>query len=362
MPAASTSGESARPRRPHSRPRQPTPCRPHLGAGSRPWAHRILRIELATPASQAATARHGSAGSPTADSRGQAARPAAAPVRISEVGPWIWMGRSSAGPPCAGASAAASRVAPGTPTTAPVGAGGSAPQAAPGPSGACGAVDAGGVAPRARGVRPGSRSPWPPPSGSRAGPARGCGAAPGRRTTTPHETSIGEGESEGRPAEQLAGSTQHRVQQLVADPKQDLHRSGHQEVDRPGPIGLVQHHPARWPLLFGGRLGQADSAHCGMPWKNDTRVRAPGPWRRPLPTGCRPTALRIASTVTSAPLQAEGPRVSGDGPPFASRLGGILIRDWSSLSLGPRSDSLRDPVTPNSPLSRTGTASGRGLQ
>jgi hypothetical protein len=121
-----------------------------------------------TPASQAATARHGSAGRPTADSRGQAARPPAAPVPISEVGPWIWMGRSSTGPPCAGASAAASRVAPGTPTTAPVGAGGSAPQAAPGPSAAGGAVDAGGVAPRARGARPGSRSPWPPPSGSRA--------------------------------------------------------------------------------------------------------------------------------------------------------------------------------------------------
>jgi hypothetical protein len=105
------------------------------------------------------------------------------------------MGRSSAGPPCAGASAAASRVAPGTPTTAPVGAGGAAPQAAPGPSGACGAVDAGGVAPRARGARPGSRSrsPWPPPTGSRAGPARGCGAAPGRRTTTPHETPADEG-------------------------------------------------------------------------------------------------------------------------------------------------------------------------
>jgi hypothetical protein len=103
------------------------------------------------------------------------------------------MGRSSAGPPCAGASAAASRVAPGTPTTAPVGAGGSGRQAAPGPSAAGGAVDAGGVAPRARGARPGSRSPWPPPSRSRAAPARGCGAAPGRRTTTPHATSADEG-------------------------------------------------------------------------------------------------------------------------------------------------------------------------
>ena len=264
------------------------------------------------------------------------------------VGPWIWMGRSSAGPPCAGASAAASRVAPGTATTAPVGAGGSAPQAAPGPSGACGAVDAGGVAPRARGAIPGSRSRWPPPSGSRAGPARGCGAAPGRRTTRPHETSIGEGER----------ATAHRS----PSSNSTCWSRPRSTSDTPRPIGLVQHHPARWPLLFGGRLGQADSAHCGMPWKNDTPVRAPGPWRRPLPTGCRPTALRIASTVTSAPLQAEGPRVSGDGPPFASRLGGILIRDWSSLSLGPRSDSLRDPVTPNSPLSRTGTASGRGLQ
>src|SRR4029453_12178830 len=112
----------------------------------------------------------------------------------------------------------------------------------------------------------------------------------------------------------LAGHGHDRLltpHELVADPKEDLHRSGHQEVDRPGPIGLVQHHPARWPLLFGGRLGQADSAHCGMPWKNDTRVRAPGPWRRPLPTGCRPTALRIASTVTSAPVA--GRRTQGFG-------------------------------------------------
>jgi hypothetical protein len=55
-------------------------------------------------------------------------------------------------------------------------------------------------------------------------------------------------------------------------------------------------------------------------------------------------------------------RALGQLAPFASRLGGILIRDWPSLNLGPRSDSLRDPVTPNSPLPRTGTACGRELQ
>ena len=40
--------------------------------------------------------------------------------------------------------------------------------------------------------------------------------------------------------------------------KEDLHRSGHQEVYRPGPIGLVQDHPACWPLLLGGRAGQVE--------------------------------------------------------------------------------------------------------
>ena len=49
----------------------------------------------------------------------------------------------------------------------------------PGPGGA------GGAAPPAPGVTPGSRSPWPLPTRSRAGSAQGCGAAPGRRTTRP---------------------------------------------------------------------------------------------------------------------------------------------------------------------------------
>jgi len=57
-----------------------------------------------------------------------------------------------------------------------------------------GAVDAGGAAPQARGVTPGSRSPWPPRTGSRAGSAQGCGAAPGRRMTRPHQTSAKESE------------------------------------------------------------------------------------------------------------------------------------------------------------------------
>jgi hypothetical protein len=49
------------------------------------------------------------------------------------------------------------------------------------------AVDAGGAAPPARDVAPRSRSPWPPLTGSSAGPAQGCGAAPGRRTTRPQQ-------------------------------------------------------------------------------------------------------------------------------------------------------------------------------
>jgi hypothetical protein len=147
-----------------------------------------------TPERQGAVTRRGCAGSPTADSREQAARPAAAPRRISQAVHGRWWGRSSAGRSCAGASAAASRVAPGTPTTAPEGAGGSTPRAAPGRWAAGGAVDAGGAAPQARGVTPGSRSLWPPPTESRAGPARGCGAALGRRTTRPHQTSAGEDE------------------------------------------------------------------------------------------------------------------------------------------------------------------------
>jgi hypothetical protein len=44
---------------------------------------------------------------------------------------------------------------------------------------------AGGAAPPARGVAPGSRSPWPRPTTSRAGSAQGCGARPARRTTKP---------------------------------------------------------------------------------------------------------------------------------------------------------------------------------
>jgi hypothetical protein len=94
----------------------------------------------------------------------------------------------------AGASAAESRVVPERSTIVPVGAAGSAPRAAHGRWAASGAVDAGGAAPRAPGVIPGSRSRWPPPTGSRAGPAQGCGAAPSRRTTRPHQTSTGEGE------------------------------------------------------------------------------------------------------------------------------------------------------------------------
>ena len=56
------------------------------------------------------------------------------------------------------------------------------------------ARDAGGAAPPAGGVTPGSRSPWPLPTGSRAGSAQGCGAAPGRPTTRPHETATDESE------------------------------------------------------------------------------------------------------------------------------------------------------------------------
>jgi hypothetical protein len=93
--------------------------------------------------------------------------------------------RSSAGRPCAGASAAGSRGVPGSSTSEPVGADGSAPQAAPGRRAAGVVVDAGGVAPKVRGVTPGSRSPWRLPTDSRAAPAPGYGAAPGRRTTRP---------------------------------------------------------------------------------------------------------------------------------------------------------------------------------
>jgi hypothetical protein len=102
------------------------------------------------------------------------------------VGPWRWSGRSSAGPPCAGASAAASRAAPGTPTSVPVGADDSARRAVHGPWSAGGVVGVGGVAPQARGATPGSRPGWLPLIGSRAGPAQGCGAARGRRTTRAH--------------------------------------------------------------------------------------------------------------------------------------------------------------------------------
>ena len=47
-------------------------------------------------------------------------------------------------------------------------------------------------------VTPGSRSPWPPPTTSRAGPAQGCGAAPDRRTTRSHETSTTRASKRGR--------------------------------------------------------------------------------------------------------------------------------------------------------------------
>ena len=56
----------------------------------------------------------------------------------------------------------------------------------------------GGAAPPAPGVTPGSRSPWPPSTTSRAGPAQGCGAAPDRRTTRSHETSTTRASKRGR--------------------------------------------------------------------------------------------------------------------------------------------------------------------
>jgi hypothetical protein len=51
MPAASTSGESARPRRPHSRPRQPTPCRPGRAAGPPHPSRSGRRARLPSPPS-----------------------------------------------------------------------------------------------------------------------------------------------------------------------------------------------------------------------------------------------------------------------------------------------------------------------
>jgi hypothetical protein len=146
---------------------RPPTRRARRGAGSRPWARSTRLIELADTRQPRRSNSPWIVGSPTADSREQAARPAAAPRRISQAVHGWWWGRSSAGRSCAGASAAASRVAPGTPTSAPVGAAGSAPRAAPGRWAAGGAVDAGDPAPRARGVTPGSRSPWRAPTGSR---------------------------------------------------------------------------------------------------------------------------------------------------------------------------------------------------
>lgn len=111
-----------------------------------------------TPGRQGATAHRGCAGSATGG-LAQAARPGAAPPPRSAAVRWIWSGRSSAGPPRAGASAAASQAAPGLPTSAPVGAAGSRLRRSHGRWVVGGAVDAGGAAPPARGVTPGSRSP-----------------------------------------------------------------------------------------------------------------------------------------------------------------------------------------------------------
>jgi hypothetical protein len=138
-----------------------------------------------TPASQGATARRGSAGSPTADSCGL---PATSCCTSSETGgrPLAvdgYVQRRATMRRCQRSSVSGCTR---TPTSPPVGADGSAPQAAPGRWAVGEAEDAGGGAPQARGVTPESQSPWPLPTDSRAGPARGCGAAPGRRTTKPH--------------------------------------------------------------------------------------------------------------------------------------------------------------------------------
>jgi hypothetical protein len=66
-----------------------------------------------------------------------------------------------------------------------VGAADPTPQAAHGRRAAAWAGDAGGATPQARGAAPRSRPRWPTPTESSAGPARGCDAGPGRRTTRP---------------------------------------------------------------------------------------------------------------------------------------------------------------------------------
>ncbi len=58
-------------------------------------------------------------------------------------------------------------------------------------------MDAGDAARQARGGAPGSRFPWPWPTGSRARSAQGCGPTPGRRTTRPPAPRRGRGASDG---------------------------------------------------------------------------------------------------------------------------------------------------------------------
>src|SRR6266498_287853 len=139
--------------------------------------------------------------------------------------------------------------------------------------------------------------------------------------------------AEGRPADQLAGATQHPDQQvLLADPDQDLHRPGQQEVDRPSPVGLTEHQPAGGKLLLRGRLGQTDQRpagyaleerqapqtrqlHGALPLTWTPRRRSPPPWegerspaspKGPADAGLSgPTctsiapARRLASTTTA---------------------------------------------------------------
>src|SRR6266508_4024180 len=84
------------------------------------------------------------------------------------------------------------------------------------------------------------------------------------RLLAAHRGSVPVWGAEGRPAEQLTGAAQHRHQQvLLADPEQDLHRPGQQEVDHPSPVGLANHDPTRRHLLLGGRLGQAHQRPLG---------------------------------------------------------------------------------------------------
>src|SRR6266542_1167881 len=139
--------------------------------------------------------------------------------------------------------------------------------------------------------------------------------------------------AEAHPADQLDGATQHPDQQvLLADPDQNPHRPGQQEVDRPSPVGLTEHQPAGGKLLLRGRLGQTDQRpagyaleerqapqtrqlHGALPLTWTPRRRSPPPWegerspaspKGPADAGLSgPTctsiapARRLASTTTA---------------------------------------------------------------